>query len=154
MAEDRHEIYDRLEKYILALPNQDELLLISGMAEGWDEAIAKVGLRNNIPYHVYIPNITYGAYYWGQKSLTGKHRVNAFDHLVENATEVTYVCGNVYVEGVHSNFIRNDAMVDAADSALVYKPTSSGTAHCVRLLKAKKVPFEVYPFVDKLPFTN
>jgi len=57
------EIYSDLEDYLLWYHEKEVggIHLISGMAEGWDEAIAKVGMRNNIPYDVYIPTRNYGS---------------------------------------------------------------------------------------------
>lgn len=152
---DRREIYSVLEYKILLMAEQDEVTLITGMAEGWDEAIAKVGLRNNIPYLCYVPTYSYGEYYWGKKSLLGHNRLNIFQDLLKGAQDVHFVCGNnLYVNGEHANFVRNRAMVGVADQALVYNPSSPGTAHCVRMLKANKVPYSVYPFMEQLTIPN
>jgi len=40
-------------------------------------------------------------------------------------------------------------MVDQADMALVYDATSSGTKHCVTVLRDKGVPFIIYPFEEQ-----
>lgn len=151
LAADAKAIYDNLEQEVLRLQvKYPTLHLISGMAEGWDEAIAKAAFRNNIPYTCYIPNLGYGKYYWQQNSLLKRDRMDTFTELIANATDVVYVCKYIYenVDGVrtHANFIRNQAMVDACDGALVYDATSSGTRDAVtRLVKAGK-PFKVYPF--------
>lgn len=140
-------IYLNLEAEVLRLAAEySDLTLISGMAEGWDEAIAKVAMRNNIPYIVMIPNRGYGDYYWGRNSLLQINRMKTFDQLCDQASEVIYVCKSLYVDGVHANFIRNQAMVDACDSALVYEPNSRGTRDAVTRLKAAGKPFKVYPF--------
>lgn len=151
LAADAKAIYDNLEQEVLKLQvKYPTLHLISGMAEGWDEAIAKVGMRNNIPYTVMIPNLGYGSYYWGKNSLLKRDRMNAFTELITNAADVVYVCKYIYenVDGVrtHANFIRNQAMVDACDGALVYDATSSGTRDAVTRLKKAGKPFKVYPF--------
>ncbi len=140
-------IYANLEAEVLRLAAKyPNLHLISGMAEGWDEAIAKAAMRNNIPFTAMIPNKGYGNYYWGRNSLLKIDRMNTFNQLVNAASNVIYVCSSLYVDGVHSNFVRNQAMVDACDGALVYEATSSGTRDAVnRLTKAGK-PYKVYPF--------
>lgn len=144
---DRVEIYQNLEAEVLRLAAKyPELHLISGMAEGWDEAIAKAAMRNGIPYSVYIPNNGYGRYYWGDHSLLGVDRMHQFNELVLNATERIVVCKSVYENGVHANFIRNQAMVDACDGALVYDPTSSGTKDAVARLNKAGKPMKAYPF--------
>lgn len=144
---DRVEIYHNLEAEVLRLAAKyPNLHLISGMAEGWDEAIAKAAFRNNIPYSVYLPNSGYGKYYWGDHSFLGVNRIDTFNELVLGAQERIVVCKSIYENGVHANFIRNQAMVDACDGALVYEGTSSGTRDAVnRLTKAGK-PYKVYPF--------
>lgn len=145
--DDRVDIYQDLEAEILRLAAKyPNLTLISGMAEGWDEAIAKVAFRNNLPYMVMIPNEGYGDYYWRRNSLLKVNRMETFDELVSNANEVIYVCRSIYVDGVHANFIRNQAMVNACDGALVFEPGSSGTRDAVTRLRAVGKPFKVYPF--------
>jgi len=146
------EIYSNLEAEILRLADKYDLHLISGMAEGWDEAIAKVALRNGIPYTVMIPNSGYGNYYWGKNSLSKLNRIKVFNELVEGANNVIYVCSSLYQEidgkRVHANFVRNQAMVDACDAALVYKPESRGTRDAVERLRKANKPFKVYPFTN------
>lgn len=144
---DRVAIYSNLEAEVLKLQQKySDLHLISGMAEGWDEAVAKVALRNNIPYSVYLPNNGYGKYYWGEHSFLGVDRMHTFNELVLGATERIVVCKSLYVDGVHANFVRNQAMVDACDGALVFDALSRGTKDAVtRLIKAGK-PYKMYPF--------
>lgn len=148
---DRVEIYRNLEAEVLRLAAKySDLTLISGMAEGWDEAIAKVAMRNDIPYIVMIPNLGYGKYYWQQNSLLKRDRMATFNELITNATDIVYVCKYIYenVDGVrtHANFIRNQAMVSACDGALVYDAASSGTRDAVTRLKKAGKPYKVYPF--------
>jgi predicted Rossmann-fold nucleotide-binding protein len=147
---DVKEIYFNLEAEVLRLADKYDLHLISGMAEGWDEAIAKAAMRNGIPYTVMIPNKGYGNYYWGKNSLLKKNRMNVFNELVKHATKVVYVCDSIYEEidgkEVHANFIRNQAMVDACDVALVYKPESRGTKDAVERLQKAKKRYKVAPF--------
>lgn len=150
-AANRVEIYEILKyKIMLLLSSYPDLVLISGMAEGWDEAIAKIGLREGIPYEVYLPNKTYGQYYWGRKSLLGFDRSEHFQQLIDGCAELHIVCPDIYVDGVHSNFLRNQSMVDTCDHALVYEPKSRGTQDAVRRLKGAKKPYEVFPFDSKL----
>jgi len=144
------EIYSNLEAEVLHLADKYDLHLISGMAEGWEEAIAKAAFRNGIPYTVMIPNSGCGNYYWGQNSLFNKNCMSVFNELVEGAHNVIYVCSSIYVtvdgKRVHSNFVRNQAMVDACDGALVYKPESRGTRDAVGRLRKANKPFKVAPF--------
>lgn len=166
-------IYKKLEERVLRLKAQceeqgDNLVLISGMAEGWDEMIAMCGLRNEIPYVCVIPTRNYIGYYWGRKSLTGKNRIPVAEHILGSAFDILYlddiygkpafmqrgqlgnkITGFSYlVDGKweNSNMWRNQVMVDMADLALVYEPRSAGTKDCVARLKRAGVPYEVYPF--------
>jgi hypothetical protein len=171
------EIYKHLEAHVLHLKELEQdhtIVLISGMAEGWDEAIAKVGERNNIPYHCYIPTKDYGAYYWGRKSLMGIDRLHIFDRLIEGAARVTYleeiygeprfmkrgeidahtIAGPNYEVNpgfwLHANMARNSVMVTNSTHDLVYDKDSAGTRDAVAKLRGAKRSYEVYPFKSKL----
>jgi uncharacterized phage-like protein YoqJ len=146
-APDRIAVYQNLDSKILQLQDEDpHLVLISGMAEGWDEAIAKIGMRREIPYIVCLPNDGYGRYYWAQHSLLGVNRIDMFNELILHATEVIIVCNSLYEDGIHSNFVRNQFMVDLCDAALVYNPSSSGTRDAVGRLRAAHKPYFCAPF--------
>jgi hypothetical protein len=145
-----HEVYNHLRQYILMLRECNEsLVLISGMAEGWDEMIAKIGFREGIPYVCAIPNSGYGRYYWQRKSLLEKDRFMVFKELVAGAAEVHYVCKDLYENGVHANFVRNQWMVDHCHAAVVYNSKSPGTRDAVARLRTAEKPYEEYPFTGK-----
>jgi hypothetical protein len=144
---DRVAIYNNLEQEIFRLADQHgDIVLISGMAEGWDEAITKIGMRNEIPYICCLPNKGYGDYYWRRNSLLGVNRIETFNELCEKANDVVFVCDTLYVDGVHANFIRNQFMVDLCTHALVYDKSSAGTRDAVKRLEAAGKPFKAYPF--------
>lgn len=136
-----------LTKVELLAEQHPNLWMISGMAEGWDEAIAKAAIALGIPFTAAIPNDTYGAYYWGRNSVTGKDRINDWYAIIGQAREVVIVCNSIKVDGVHSNFIRNQWMVDHSDHALVYAPQSSGTRDALARLVQAQESYEVYPFI-------
>ena len=169
-APDRKEVYETLQRYILALREEcDHLVLISGMAEGWDEAIAKVGLDNDITYKVVLPTKDYGSYYWGKRSQLKRNRIKRFNELVAGAFRVIYLeelygeptflgrgqgmpGPNYWVEDsfyLHANFLRNQVMVNMCDMALAYNPQSAGTKDAVARLKLADKPYEVYPFIKQ-----
>lgn len=146
----RLEVFERLESHVIELCTELEVLgfeprIVSGMAEGFDEALAVVAINHNIPLDIYLPNEGYGAYYWGRKSLTGENRMDRFDRLCSRGT-VFYTAHTLYVNGRHSNFVRNDAMVEVADHALVYDAGTPGTRDAVKTIQAKGIPMEVFPF--------
>lgn len=135
------DIYNGLKSFVLDMRERhSNLVLISGMAEGWDEAIAKIGWRENIPYVVAIPHPTYGEYYWRDHSQTKRNRFAMYQTLLASAQEVIIVSHTLYVDGVHANFIRNTWMVEHCNEAAVWMPHSSGTRDAVAKLNARKIP--------------
>lgn len=141
---------ERCETRILQRQDEhgDRLVVMSGMAEGWDELIAMTALRLGVHLWCAIPNRGYGAYYWQRQSVTGMPRLPAFGAIVGRASRVTYVLEDVYglrgvrlPTGEHSNFVRNRFMVTGhgeftgGDDFAVWGPESKGTAHCVREIK-------------------
>ena len=147
----RKMVYETTQRFILQLREEHpDIIIISGMAEGWDEMLAVIAVRNNIPFHAYIPHPTYGDYYWGRKSLLNRNRLDRFQELVGQAKNVHVSALELYVNGTHANFIRNQDMVDACDMALVYNPESRGTRDAVMRLKQANKPYETYPFTQQL----
>lgn len=141
------QIWEHLVAYVEMLREQHpNIVLISGMAEGWDEAIARTAIRLDIPFIAALPNSTYGEYYWGTKSVLQQNRLPIFQQLVQAAQEVVIVCDRIVVNGTHSNFIRNQWMVTHCDHALVYEPTSSGTRDAVGRLRQAGKSYDTYPF--------
>lgn len=115
-------------------------MLVCGGAEGFDELLAFRAYSNSIPYCLYIPNPSYANYYWKKHSLTGVDRSEDFKEMVFHAESVKFICSSIYVDGEHSNFIRNKAMVDVADLMIICSPvTSSGTSHAYKYILDKEV---------------
>ena len=124
---------NKVQEYLIDLLTQakakhgNNLVVISGMAEGFDEVLARASMSLGVTLIAAIPNKGYSAHYWG-------NRMNAFQDLADYAHRsggVHYVCGtSIYADGKHSNFVRNEWMADRADIVLVYNPTSRGTAQC------------------------
>jgi len=113
------------------LEHGDSLIVISGMAEGFDEALALAAIQANVPFIAAIPNKTYIDYYWGKASMLERDRTSEAQDILSKAKEIVYVCSNVYgPDGRHANFHRNEWMVDLADVVWVYNPITRGTAQC------------------------
>lgn len=137
---------DRLQS---ALSVHPDLTVMSGGAEGWDYCLARAALTLRIPLWLALPNRGYGRHFWGRASVTKTDRYDEFRHLVAQATKVTYVMEEIhgtsqlYLNGVHSNFVRNTWMVRGgrdgfvgADDFLVWNdPISGGTKHCIDEIK-------------------
>lgn len=121
--------------------------IISGMAEGFDSALAIAALKHGNPLHLYIPNRGYGEYYWGKNSLSGRNRKAEFDAIVAQSERVEYTderigVSGLYHNGIHLNFWRNQAMVDDADVLFGWvtgpNEADGGTADCVRRWNIKR----------------
>lgn len=121
-----------------------DLVGMSGMAEGFDEFLAERFIANGIPWIAAVPNPSYGAYYWGNNSITGRARMDDFKALLAQAVDVVYVCQQYYEDGMHSNFHRNKYMVSHADEFVVGAPLTTGTAHCFQAIKRAKKPYRVF----------
>lgn len=127
----------------------DDLIIMSGMAEGFDKLLAIAALELGIKLWCAIPSKGYGSYYWGQKSLTGKDQLKQFNELISKAEHVTYVdkvtpgMQGLYRDGKHVNFIRNEFMVFTANAFLVWNPSSKGTAHCLAEIRKADKPYKI-----------
>lgn len=112
-----------------------EITVISGMAEGFDEAMALGAIRAQVPFLAYIPHPTYGDYYWGSHTQSGRDRTEEFNNLLKQAAGIHISAITLYVDGVHVNFLRNKHMVDKCDILWAYSPDwykgSKGTAHAI-----------------------
>lgn len=128
----------------------DRLVIMSGMAEGFDKLLALCAIELDIKLWCAIPNRGYANYYWGRNSLTGQNQEAAFNAILTNAWRVTYVFEDVhgkttglYINGRHSNFVRNDYMVEQANAFLVWDPSSSGTRDCFDSIRRSGKPYKV-----------
>ncbi len=130
----------------------DNLIVISGMAEGFDEALARAAVAVGVPFVAAVPNSSYINYYW-TRSKTGSSRLKHGIDLLGQASEVVYVC-KTHVSNMpkyngragSANFERNEWMVDRANVVWAYNPNrSSGTNHCINYAKEQGVL--VFPIV-------
>jgi uncharacterized phage-like protein YoqJ len=83
-------------------------LTISGMATGWDMAVAAAAMLTGRPYHAYIPFV-------GQDRNWGKADKQMYLTLLESADKVVTVCP---AETRDAYRLRDEAMVDKADRML------------------------------------
>jgi hypothetical protein len=133
---------------------EDRLVIMSGMAEGYDACLAKVALAAGIRLWCAVPNRGYGAWYWGRNSLTGRNRLAEFEAILAAAWRVTYVMEDVHrtsalrLNGEHANNLRNLWMVSGgrdgfpgANEFVAWDARpGSGTAHCVEAARLAGVP--------------
>lgn len=109
-----------------------EIILMSGMAEGFDEFLAETALDVGIPFVAAVPHPTYGEYYWGRKSISKRNRLDDFNKYLEAAEAFVFVCSNLYESGLHANFVRNQFMVNWANDIIAWYKPDGGTADCLR----------------------
>lgn len=135
----------------------DNLLVLSGMAEGFDEALAEAAMAANVKLQAAIPNRSFGQYYWRDNSQTKANRYAKFVELCQYAKKtggIVYVCGcnqeatgcnHIKTsDGQYMTMYRNLWMVDRATRVWVYNPVTSGTKHCYEYAKKVGVPtFEI-----------
>lgn len=102
-------------------------VVISGMAIGWDQAIACAAVELKIPLHAYIP-------FEGQESKWHPQDRARFDILRCQAEKVVIVCDGEYDSWKMQK--RNEAMVDACDTLLaLWDGSSGGTGNCIKYAK-------------------
>lgn len=153
-VEERDRVTHELKMYLLAKQFlHPEIIVMSGGAEGWDYTLAETAYELRIPYVLCLPNTGYGRYYYGpRQSLTGSDNYPNFEEMCRNAVEIEYTSVHLGLKpdalysanGQHLNFARNARMVELADMFVVYNPESSGTKHCVELLKRFNVRYKVF----------
>lgn len=130
-------IYDRLTQ----LPVEQ---VLSGMAEGFDEVLAKVSLHLDLPTVAVIPSSSYGEYYWGENSLTGRDRLQGYNELVEQCDYIVMVRDH-HMFGA-ANRDRNEWLVKNAHLFLTLDwQNSRGTQHCLRLARQADKMIEAFP---------
>lgn len=105
--------------------------IISGMALGWDTALAKAALNLSIPLIAAVP-------FEGQESKWGKSDRNQYRRIIAQASEVVYVSELGYETWKME--ARNRWMVDHCDLLLaLHNGSEGGTCNCVRYAESKGV---------------
>ncbi len=107
-------------------------LVITGMALGWDQAVAWACLELGISFHAYIPFI-------GQEHRWPGEAQTAYRNLLLVAEETVVVSPGPYEAWkMHK---RNEAMVNAADEVVaLWNGTSGGTEACVKYAEKTSTP--------------
>ena len=102
--------------------------IISGMAAGWDWAIAEAALQLNIPFDAYIP-------FAGQESRWPEDTQVQYHELLKRAEQVKNVCGNGYAAWKMQR--RNEEMSNDAELVLaLWDGSFGGTYNCVQYAKS------------------
>lgn len=98
--------------------------VITGMALGWDTAIAEAALLLQIPYAAAVP-------FKGQECAWPEPSQRTFHFLLQHASEVVIVCDGGYAAWKMQK--RNQWMVDHSDRVCaLFDGSPGGTANCVK----------------------
>jgi uncharacterized phage-like protein YoqJ len=99
-------------------------LVISGMAQGWDQELACAAISLGIPFIAAVP-------FKGQELAWPEQAQDKYNHLLSGAKEVKIVCSGGYAPWKMQT--RNEWMVDNSDHILAFwNGTPGGTANCIR----------------------
>lgn len=111
--------------------------VISGMAMGWDMALAQAAINLEIPFIAAVPFI-------GQEKMWQKKTKDYYNELLSKAKEVVIVCEGGY--SAYKMQVRNEWMVDNCDLVLAMHngDTSGGTYNCVKYATNKKPIINLY----------
>lgn len=119
-----------------------KLVIMSGGATGFDEALAKLAIAHQIPLVLVMPNRAYPGKYWGAK---GKDQARLGDfHDMEDAAQCV-----IWLDGTPN--ARNLHMIQLADFFWVDKVRAldnsqfNGTRHCYQCLCTAG---KVHKFID------
>lgn len=111
---------------------RDNLLLISGGALGWDQALACVANRWSVMYKMYLPFPEFDSK-WPKESR------NFLSNLCNSAVEVKYICDAGYAPWKMQK--RNEAMVNDSDSVIaLWNGSPGGTGNCVKYAEKVNKP--------------
>jgi uncharacterized phage-like protein YoqJ len=106
--------------------------VISGMAIGWDQALAQAAIDLQIPLVAAIP-------FKGQEDLWPEKSRIRYKEIMTKASTVKTVCSGAYAGWKMQT--RNEWMVDQCDMVLaLWDGTSGGTGNCVRYAKKTNKP--------------
>lgn len=141
-----NEVMPRVAKKVIA--KLQPKVVITGMAVGWDQEIAKACLSLGVPYIAAVP-------FEGQEKLWPKAVQREYFRLLENACRLEYVCEPPFV--AYKMHVRNKWMVDYAlkengcIASLWNGKEEGGTFSCLQYARTKHLShFEVYPYMQRL----
>ncbi|HEX8696973.1 MAG TPA: SLOG family protein [Longimicrobium sp.] len=116
-----------------ALQREAPARVISGMALGWDTALAEAALELGIPFDAYVP-------FAGQESRWPEPSRRRYQGLLARAERVVIVCPGGYAP--EKMQLRNERMVDDADFLLaLWDGSSGGTCNCIAYAEAVGRPY-------------
>lgn len=117
--------------------------VISGMALGWDMALAEAALQLSVPFLAAVP-------FAGQERLWPKATQDRYKRLLKAAAEVVVVCEGGYAAWKLQT--RNIWMVDHCGILLaLWNGTAGGTKNCLDYAKkVERIVDNVWPLWEQL----
>lgn len=104
--------------------------VISGMAQGWDQALAQAAINCGVPFVAAIP-------FKGQETRWSIKGQKYYTKLLTKADSIIYVSGEGYAP--YKMQLRNKWMVDNSDIVLaMWDGTGGGTFNCVNYAQARE----------------
>lgn len=111
-------------------------LVISGMAQGWDMALAQAAVNLGIPFHAYVP-------FHGQEQVWPMATRLYYKALLSLAQNVVMVTQGGYSKSAMQ--LRNQAMVDNCDLlAALWNGSKGGTENCLMYAMLTSKPYINY----------
>jgi len=127
-------IYNRLCNFaVLQLRKLVPTKVITGMALGWDTAIADSCVKLDIPFIAAIP-------FANQERMWPLHSQIIYTNLLQKSEKVEIIDKNPYfsLEKMHQ---RNEWMVNQSDMLLaLWNGTKGGTDHCIKFARKNNKP--------------
>lgn len=112
-----------------ALEKYKPTLVISGMALGWDQALAEAAVSYGIPFEAAVP-------FLGQENRWPRESIERYQRLLSQARKVTVVSEGGY--SARKMQRRNEYMSDRADALLaLWNGSDGGTANCIQYTREK-----------------
>jgi uncharacterized phage-like protein YoqJ len=106
------------------------LVVITGMALGWDQAVAQACVIHGIPFHAAIPFV-------GQEQMWPEESQRLYSDLLKKASKVTIVSPGRYESWKMHR--RNEFMVDHCTVLVaLWNGSPGGTASCVSYAERKQ----------------
>lgn len=125
-------ICQQTEKHLLDLKPEK---IISGMALGYDQYLANIAIKLDIPFIAAIP-------FEGQEKKWPESSRQVYHKLLGKASEIVMISPPGY--SAHKLQIRNEWMVDHCDILIgIWDGTAGGTANCIKYAQSKKKDSEI-----------
>lgn len=116
----------------LALEKYEPARVISGMALGWDQALAQAAINLSVPFDAYVP-------FTGMDAKWPTSSQQYYLSLLCNAREVVECSPPGY--SAYKMQVRNERMVDDCDLLLaLWDGSTGGTANCLKYAVTQQRP--------------